>query len=121
MDTHWTGNIEKLTIKNNFYRKVLFTTPTMQLVLMNLRPKQEIGMEKHDTVSQFIRVDSGSGLALVKSSNSSLIYTYELTDGSAILISPGIYHNIINTDSTKPMKLYTIYSPPQHREGTETL
>ena len=98
-------NIENKTLDNTYYRNVLYTTENIQLVLMNLHPKQEIGNEKHDG-SQFIRVESGSGTAIVSGKK------YYLTDGSALVINPETYHNIIA--GKDGMKLYSIYSPPQH-------
>ena len=107
------GNIEKLTNQNTYYRKVISTTPQQQLVLMCLKPLEEIGMEKHPHTTQFIRVESGRGKAVVGKS------TYRLSDDSFIIIPPNKCHNIINTSKTKPLKLYTIYSPPEHKPGTK--
>ena len=98
-------NIENKTLDNTYYRNVLYTTENIQLVLMNLRPKQEIGNEKHDG-SQFIRVESGSGTAIVAGKK------YYLADGSVLIINQETYHNIIA--GKNGMKLYAIYSPPQH-------
>jgi len=106
------GDIERLTIKNNFYRKVLFTVPgSMQLVVMSLNPGEEIGMETHPRISQFIRVEKGSGLAIVGRKR------YILKDGVAILVPKGTRHNVINTSKKKKLKLYTVYSPPEHKPG----
>lgn len=98
-------NIENKTIQNNYYRNVLYTNNDIQLVLMNLLPNQEIGMEKHNG-SQFIRVEKGNGTAIVKNKR------YNLSDGSAIVIDANTNHNIIA--GKKGMKLYSIYTPPQH-------
>jgi mannose-6-phosphate isomerase-like protein (cupin superfamily) len=98
-------NIENKTIQNNYYRNVLYTNNNMQLVLMNLLPKQEIGMEKHNG-SQFIRVEKGNGIAIVKNKR------YYLSDGSALVIDANTNHNIIA--GKNGMKLYSIYTPPQH-------
>jgi len=99
-------NIESKTLDNNYYRNVLYTNENIQLVVMNLLPYQEIGMEKHNG-SQFIRVENGSGLAIVKNKR------YYLKDGSAIIIDTNTYHNIIA--GKNGMKLYSIYTPPQHK------
>ena len=103
-------NIENLTCKNTYYRNVLYTNDDMQLVVMNLLPNQEIGMEKHDG-SQFIRVEEGTGSAIVKNDR------YILKDGSAIIINANTNHNIIA--GKNGIKLYSIYSPPQHDENTK--
>lgn len=103
------GNIEKKTRSNSFYRRVLSTTPNMQLVLMSLKPNIEIGMEKHPNTTQFIRVEKGRGMAIISGSKRFL------KDGDALMIPPNVYHNIINTGK-KPLKLYTLYSPPEHAQ-----
>jgi mannose-6-phosphate isomerase-like protein (cupin superfamily) len=108
------GNIEHLTVRNNYYRKVLFTVPkSMQLVVMSLRPKEEIGSEVHPRISQFIRVESGKGVAKIGRKK------YRLSDGVALVVPKGTRHNIINTSSSKPLKLYSIYSPPEHAPDTK--
>jgi len=101
-------NIEKLTINNNYYRKVLHTTPQMQLVLMSIPTNEEIGAETHSYTTQFIRVESGKGVAYINKKR------YNLRDGDSIVIPAGSNHNIISTDN---LKLYTIYSPPEHKQG----
>jgi mannose-6-phosphate isomerase-like protein (cupin superfamily) len=100
-------NIEKQTLNNNFYRKVIYTTPQQQLVLMSIPPGQEIGMEKHSKTTQFIRIESGKGIAKIADRK------FLLKDGDAVIIPPNTLHNIIST-GTQPLKLYTIYSPPEH-------
>lgn len=100
-------NIEKKTRSNSFYRKVIFTTKTIQLVLMSLKPGIEIGKEKHSKTTQFIRIEKGTGIAIIRNKK------LPLKDGDAIMIKPNTYHNIINTGKT-PLKLYTLYSPPEH-------
>lgn len=103
------GNIEKLTLKNKHYRKVLGTTSTMQLVVMNLEPLEEIGEEVHENGSQFIRVESGECLVTIGSEKS------KLRAEEAIIIPPGATHNVSNLSKTDPLKLYSIYSPPEHK------
>lgn len=101
----YKANIERATIKNTFYRKVLFTTPQTQLVLMSIPTGEEIGMETHPTTTQFIRVESGRGVAEVAGKR------YMLSDGDALVIPPKARHNI---RATETLKLYTLYSPPEH-------
>jgi mannose-6-phosphate isomerase-like protein (cupin superfamily) len=102
-------NIEKETLENDNFRKVLYTAPHSQLVLMSLLPKEEIGEEVH-TLDQFIRLEKGQGRAILDG------ITYDIADGSAIVIPAGTTHNIINDSETEKMKLYTIYSPAEHRD-----
>ncbi len=104
-------NIEDKSLKNDFFREVLFTTPKSQLVVMSLRPGEEIGTEAHEKSDQFIRVEAGEGKAVLNGQTSNI------EDGSAIVIPAGTEHNIINT-SGESMKLYTLYTPPQHPDGT---
>lgn len=106
-------NIEKLTISNNYYRKVICTTKTLQLVLMSLSPKEEIGAEVHKDVTQFFRVEKGHGVAIIKGKR------YNLKDGDSIVVPGGTKHNIINTSSSEDLKLYTIYAPPEHPPNTK--
>lgn len=101
------GNIENLTINNNNYRKVIHTTKNMQLVLMSLLPGEEIGMEVHKKTSQFIRLEGGKATAIIRGK-----YFY-LKDGDSIIVPPGSKHNVISTGKT-PLKLYSIYTPPEH-------
>lgn len=111
----FNGNIEDLTLENKYYRRVLTTTPTMQLVLMSLPPGTDIGMETHPATSQFIRVEAGTGEGIVNRTK------YSLVDGDVLVIPPGAKHNIINTDSNQDLKLYAIYSPPEHAPRTRQL
>ena len=106
------GNLERLTLDNNWYRKVLSTNSTQQLVLMALPPRTEIGTEVHPETSQFIRIEGGHGVAWVNTQK------FLLKDGDALIIPPGSLHNIINTSPDSPLRLYTIYSPPHHPPGT---
>lgn len=106
------GNIEEITKKNKFYRKVICTTENQQLVAMSLLPLEEIGLEMHSDTSQFIKVEKGKGIAVINNNR------YLLKDGDAVLVPSGLYHNIINTSKTECLKLYTIYSPPHHPFNT---
>lgn len=103
-------DIEKETKANDYFRKVLFTAERMQLVLMCLKPGEDIGEEVHPTTDQFFRIEEGSGKTVVDGKE------INITDGSSILIKSGRVHNIIN-NSNKPLRLYSLYSPPQHRDG----
>lgn len=125
-NTHiFCDNIETLTLNNNNYRDVLFTSPSVktQLVVMSLQPKQEIGMEKHDNADQFIRIEKGNGIAIIGNEYSPVKptftnqTTYKLVDGSVIIVPAKTWHNIINSSDTEQLKLYTLYSPPQHEDG----
>jgi len=105
-------NIEKKSLENDFFREVLFTAQRVQLVVMSLAPGEEIGLETHDDGDQFIRVEAGKGKAILDGQE------HVLEDGSAVVIPGGTQHNIINTSRQEPLKLYTIYSPPEHPDGT---
>jgi mannose-6-phosphate isomerase-like protein (cupin superfamily) len=105
-------NIENETLDNVKFRRVLFTGPHAQLVVMALKPGEDIGLETHDDVDQFIRVEAGHGTAILDGKE------HALEDGSAVVIPAGTQHNIINSSSTEALKLYTIYSPPEHPDGT---
>lgn len=102
-------NIEKATKENENFRKVLYTAKNSQLVLMTLKPGEEIGEEVH-TLDQFIRVEEGKGKAVLDG------VEHKIEEGSAIVIPAGTRHNVIN-GSDGEMKLYTIYSPPEHKDG----
>ncbi len=104
-------NIEQATKKNNNFRQVLYTGPYSQLVVMSLGPKEEIGEEAHEELDQFIRIEEGEGLAVLDG------LEHRLKDDFAVVIPAGLRHNIINTSKDESMKIYTIYSPPEHRDG----
>ncbi|MFA7201780.1 MAG: cupin domain-containing protein [Candidatus Paceibacterota bacterium] len=103
-------NIEEETLQNENFRKVLYTGPHSQLVVMHLLPKEDIGEEVH-TLDQFIRIEEGDGAAILNDVSS------EIHKDFAIVIPAGTKHNIINTSESNPMKLYTVYSPPEHHDG----
>jgi mannose-6-phosphate isomerase-like protein (cupin superfamily) len=106
----YEGDIEKLTLENNNFRKVLYTTKFSQLVLMSLKSQEEIGEEIHD-VDQFFRFEKGRGKAVLDG------VSQEVKDGDTVIVPAGTKHNIINSSSTESLKLYTLYSPPHHRDG----
>lgn len=103
-------NIEKASLENEYFRQVLFTDKNTQLVVMSLKPKEDIGEEVHQ-LDQFIRCEAGEGKTILDG------VEHAIGDGYAIVIPAGTKHNIINTSSDKPMKLYTLYAPPNHRDG----
>jgi len=107
----FNANIEKLTLGNRNFRKVLYTGKHSQLVLMCLKPKEEIGMEVHPDNDQFFRFESGQGKCLIDGND------YPLSNGTAIVVPAGAKHNIINTSETEDLKMYTIYSPAHHQDG----
>jgi mannose-6-phosphate isomerase-like protein (cupin superfamily) len=107
----YVTNIEEATLENENFRKVLYTAPHCQLVVMSLLPSEDIGEEVH-TLDQFIRVEKGSGRAVLDGDEA------DISDGAAVVIPAGTRHNIINLSDSEPLKLYTIYAPAQHRDGT---
>ena len=106
------SNIEKDTLSNNNFRRVLYTGSKSQLVLMSLRPGEEIGEEVHETVDQFFRFEKGDGIVVIDK------IKQKVGNGDAVIVPAGARHNVINTSKTLDLKLYTIYSPPEHQDGT---
>ena len=104
-------NIERDTEKNRNFRKVLYTSKHSQLVLMSLKPKEEIGLETHPENDQFLRIEGGKGRVEIDGSK------YQVKDGDAVVIPAGAKHNVVNTSSEEELKIYTIYSPPHHKDG----
>ena len=109
----YVGPIENQTIENTFFRRVLFTGPHAQLVLMCLAPGEEIGDEVHPKVDQFFRIEQGQAKFVFNEAEQHLV-----RDGDAVVVPAGTWHNVINTSQTTPLKLYTVYSPPNHPDGT---
>lgn len=107
----FVSNIEKDTLENNNFRKVLYTAKRSQLVLMSLKPNEEIGMEVHPDNDQFFRIEKGRGKVIIDDNE------YEVSDGTAVVVPAGANHNVINTDIDDDLKLYTIYSPAHHKDG----
>ncbi len=105
------GDIEKQTLENDNFRKVLYTAKHSQLVLMSLKPNEEIGMETHPENDQFFRFETGTGKCIIDGNE------YEVKDGSAIVVPAGAEHNVINVSESEELKLYTIYSPAHHQDG----
>jgi len=104
-------NIEEKTEQNNFFRQVLYTGKHTQLVVMSLLPGEEIGMEVHPQVDQFFRIEEGRAKVIIDGEE------HEVDEGFAIIVPAGSQHNVVNTGSN-PLKLYTLYSPPNHPDGT---
>jgi mannose-6-phosphate isomerase-like protein (cupin superfamily) len=104
-------NIEKETLANENFRKVLYTGKHSQLVLMSLAPKEEIGMEVHTDNDQFFRFEKGTGKVVIDGNE------YVVSDGFAVVVPAGAQHNVINTSTTERLSLYTIYSPAHHKDG----
>ena len=108
----YVTDIERRTLDNEYFRDVLFTGPHSQLVVMSLRPGEEIGMETHDDVDQFIRFEAGKGKVVLNGREQAV------EDGSAVVIPAGTAHNVVNTSASEALKLYSIYTPPEHPDGT---
>lgn len=111
--TAFVGPIESLTLKNAWFRHVLFTGTHSQLVVMCLQPGEEIGNEMHPNVDQFFRVEQGEAGFVFGGNEPRLV-----RDGDAVLVPAGTYHNVLNTSKTTALRMYTIYSPPNHPDGT---
>jgi mannose-6-phosphate isomerase-like protein (cupin superfamily) len=107
----YVGPIEQLTETNTNFRQVLFTGKYCQLVVMSLLPSEEIGLETHATVDQFFRIEEGEGKVIMNGEET------VFKAGDAIIVPAGTNHNVVNTSAEKPLKLYTIYSPPNHPDG----
>jgi mannose-6-phosphate isomerase-like protein (cupin superfamily) len=111
--TGYVGPIESPTLKNPYFRRVLFTGKHAQLVVMCLQPGEEIGTEVHMNVDQFFRIEQGEAKFVFNETAEHLV-----RDADAILVPAGTCHNVLNVSTTKPLKLYTVYSPPNHPDGT---
>lgn len=111
--TGYVGAIERLAVENGDFRRVLFTGAHAQLVLMALQPGEEIGAEVHGDVDQFFRIESGEARFVFDGDEEHLVHA-----GDAVVVPAKTHHNVINASKTEPLKLYTIYSPPNHADGT---
>jgi mannose-6-phosphate isomerase-like protein (cupin superfamily) len=111
--TGYVGPIEQQTMKNNYFRQVLYTGKYCQLVVMCLQAGEEIGNEVHPAVDQFFRIEEGEAKFVFNGKEEHMVH-----DGDAVVVPAGTYHNVINTSKTKTLKLYTVYSPPNHPDGT---
>jgi mannose-6-phosphate isomerase-like protein (cupin superfamily) len=108
----FNANIEHNTLENSAFRRVLYTAKHSQLVLMSLQPQEEIGLETHLENDQFLRFEGGRGACFIDGNR------YEVTDGDAVIVPAGSRHNVVNESQTDQLKIYTIYSPPHHKDGT---
>jgi len=111
MKKGYKQNIEKLTVENNNFRKVEYTGEQLQLVLMSLKPGEDIGSEIHPENDQFFRFDAGSGKVVINETE------YEVADGDAVIVPKGAEHNVVNTSEAEDLKFYTIYAPAHHIDG----
>src|ERR1035437_1349577 len=111
MKKGYNANIEKDTLANTNFRKALYTAKHCQLVLMSLKPNEEIGMEVHPDNDQFFRFEKGQGKVIIDGNE------HIVSDGFAVVVPAGSQHNVINTSATEDLKLYTIYSPAHHKDG----
>jgi mannose-6-phosphate isomerase-like protein (cupin superfamily) len=111
MKKGYKENIEKLTIENENFRKVLYTGAHMQLVLMSLKPMEDIGLEVHGENDQFFRFEKGEGKVMVGETE------YLVGDGDTVIVPAGTQHNVINISESEDLKMYTIYSPAHHKDG----
>jgi len=110
--TGYAGSIEKQALENAYFRRVLFTGKHAQLVVMCLRPGEEIGNEVHPKVDQFFRIEQGEATFVIDEKERRTV-----RDGDAVVVPAGTYHNVSNPSKTTELKLYTIYSPPEHKDG----
>jgi mannose-6-phosphate isomerase-like protein (cupin superfamily) len=106
----YSAQIEKETKKNSDFRRVLYTGKYSQLVLMSLKPMEEIGMETHPNIDQFFRFEEGEGKVIIDG------VEHKVKDGDAVIVPAGAKHNVVNTSKKSELKLYTIYSPPEHQD-----
>jgi len=115
--TGWVGDIEDATLANDTFRTVLFTGSKLQLTVMRLQPGEEIGVEVHDHLDQFIRIEEGMARITMGPSEDEVGETHDVEDDWAVVIPGGTWHNVINTGEGD-LRLYSIYTPPEHPDGT---
>ena len=115
--TGWVDDIEKATLDNDTFRTVLFTGKHLQMTVMCLQPGEEIGVEKHDDLDQFIRIEQGTAQVQMGSSEDELSEVHDVEDDWAAIIPGGTWHNVVNTGDAQ-LRLYSIYTPPEHPDGT---
>lgn len=115
--TGWVGNVEQVTLANNNFRTVLYTAEHIQLTVMSIPPGGEVGRESHPHLDQFLRIEDGTARVEFGSSAEVIDETYAVEDDWAIIVPAGTWHNIVNTGE-EPLKLYSLYSPPEHPDGT---
>ena len=108
----YNANIEQETLDNSNFRRVVYTAKHCQLVLMSLKPGEEIGLETHPENDQFLRFEGGEGECFIDGNR------YQVADGDAVIVPAGAEHNVVNKSDSEDLKIYTIYSPPHHKDGT---
>ena len=113
----WVADVEQATLDNTNFRQVLFTGEHTQLTVMSLKPGEEIGWEAHEELDQFLRLEQGSGRVEFGESEDGVDETHEVSDDWAIIVPAGVWHNVVNTGD-EDLKLYSLYSPPEHPDGT---
>lgn len=113
----WVGDIERETVENDYFRRVLFTGEHVQLTVMRLAPGEEIGVEMHDHLDQFLRIEQGSGRVTFGPSKDQIDEEHDVKDDWAIVVPGGVWHNVINTGDGD-LKLYSLYAPPEHPPET---
>lgn len=113
----WVGDVEKVTLDNENFRTVIFTGSHTQLTVMTLGPGEDIGLEAHDQLDQFLRVEEGEGLVELGKAEGSIDETFDVGPDWAVIVPAGVWHNLVNTGEGK-LKLYSLYSPPEHPDGT---
>ena len=117
MGLGWSADIEALTVGNTSFRTVIFTGEKTQLTVMHLQAGEEIGLEVHEDTDQFLRIEEGSATVTMGRTRDAVDETHELQDDWAVIIKAGTWHNVINSGDG-PLKLYSLYSPPEHPDGT---
>jgi mannose-6-phosphate isomerase-like protein (cupin superfamily) len=113
----WVADVEQATLDNTNFRQVLFTGEHTQLTVMSLKPGEEIGWEAHEDLDQFLRLEQGSGRVEFGKTEDAVDETHEVSDDWAIIVPAGVWHNVVNTGD-EDLKLYSLYSPPEHPDGT---
>ena len=113
----WVGDIERETVENDYFRRVIFTGEHVQLTVMRLAPGEEIGVEMHDHLDQFLRIEQGSGRVTFGPSKDQIDEEHDVKDDWAIVVPGGVWHNVINTGDGD-LRLYSLYAPPEHPPET---
>jgi mannose-6-phosphate isomerase-like protein (cupin superfamily) len=113
----WVGNIEQLTLENDNFRTVVFTGGHTQLTVMRLAPGEDIGLEAHPHLDQFLRLEQGRARVEFGSSKDRIEETHEVEEDWALIVPAGVWHNVVNIGDQE-VKLYSLYSPPEHPDGT---
>lgn len=113
----WTGDIERLTLENTDFRRVVFTGAHTQLTLMRIRPGEDIGWERHGHLDQFLRLEQGTARFDFGTAEDAIDESHEIAADGALIVPAGVWHNVVNTGDGD-LKLYSLYSPPEHAPGT---